>query len=139
MQPQKMLNRDIYFTAKKQNRPLKRQFWKKTKNITSKIYGILIEWCFQILDDLTFKWCFCFWHYLVYFVTEWIFQLWDFFRTYLATFRAQKLDWLDWKTAFRITFGPWEAPKLENLHFHFQEFSGWGTSRGQKLILNAVC
>ena len=46
---------------------------------------------------------------------------------------------LDWKTAFRINFEPWEVPKLKKkLHFHFHAFSGWGTSRGQKLILKAV-
>ena len=26
-------------------------------------------------------------------------------------------------------------PKLENLHFHFHAFSGWGTSQGPKLFL----
>ena len=35
-------------------------------------------------------------------------------------------------------FVPQEVPKLENLHFHFQVFSGWDTSWGQKLILKAV-
>ena len=41
------------------------------------------------------------------------------------------------KTAFRNNFGPWEVPKLENLHFHFHAFSGWGTSQGPKLFLKA--
>ena len=36
------------------------------------------------------------------------------------------------KNAFRNDLGPWEVPKLQNLHFHFYAFSGWGTSRGPK-------
>ena len=35
------------------------------------------------------------------------------------------------KTAFRNNFGPREVPKLENLHFHFHAFSGWGISEVQ--------
>ena len=42
------------------------------------------------------------------------------------------------KDSFRINFGPQEVPKLENMHFHFHAFSGWGTSRVLKLILKAV-
>ena len=41
------------------------------------------------------------------------------------------------KLLSEIDFGPWEVPKLENLHFHFPVFSGWGTSRGPKLIPKA--
>ena len=40
------------------------------------------------------------------------------------------------KTAFKFNFGPWEVPKLENMHFH--AFSGWVTSIGSKAILKAV-
>ena len=32
------------------------------------------------------------------------------------------------KTAFRNNFGPLKVPKLENPHFHFHVFSGWGSS-----------
>ena len=39
------------------------------------------------------------------------------------------------KTAFGTEFGLREAPKMENLHFHFHAFSGWGTSRGSKSVL----
>ena len=42
------------------------------------------------------------------------------------------------QSAFGINFGPWEVPKLENLHFHFHAFYGCGTSRGPRLILKAV-
>ena len=35
------------------------------------------------------------------------------------------------KTAFKTTFGPWEVPKLENLHFHIHAFSDWDTSQSQ--------
>ena len=42
----------------------------------------------------------------------------------------------DYKTAFRINFGPWEMPKLENLYFH--AFCGWSTSLGPKLFPKAV-
>ena len=42
------------------------------------------------------------------------------------------------KTAVGFDFGPRVGPKLENMHFHFQEFSGWGTSRGPKLNPKAV-
>ena len=42
------------------------------------------------------------------------------------------------KNAFINSFGPWEVPELENLHFHFRAFSGWGTSRGPKSVLKAV-
>ena len=38
------------------------------------------------------------------------------------------------KNAFGNNFGPQEVPKLENLHFHFHGFSGWGTSWGPKLF-----
>ena len=37
------------------------------------------------------------------------------------------------KTALRFNFGLWEVPNLENVHFHFHAFFGWGTSRGPKL------
>ena len=37
------------------------------------------------------------------------------------------------KTAFGINFRPPEGPKLENNHFHFNAFSGWGTSWCQKI------
>ena len=42
------------------------------------------------------------------------------------------------KTAFRKNFGSREVPKLENLHFQFHAFSGWGTSQGPKLFWKAV-
>ena len=42
------------------------------------------------------------------------------------------------KNAFGFNFGPREVPKLENMHFHFHAFSGWGTSRGPKLNPKAV-
>ena len=35
-------------------------------------------------------------------------------------------------------FAPREVPKLENLQFHFHAFSGCGTSRGQKFIVQTV-
>ena len=42
------------------------------------------------------------------------------------------------KTAFKTDFGPREVSELENLHFHFHAFSGWGTSRSPKSVLKAV-
>ena len=33
---------------------------------------------------------------------------------------------------------PREMPQLEHLHFHCHTFSGWGTSRGQKLFPKTV-
>ena len=42
------------------------------------------------------------------------------------------------KNAFGFNFGPWEVPELENMHFHFHAFSGWGTSRDKKSGLKAV-
>ena len=42
------------------------------------------------------------------------------------------------KTAFKTDFGPQEVPELENLHFHFHSFYGWGSSRSPKSVLKAV-
>ena len=74
----KVLNRDICFAAKTKNTLMKGYFG-QNKDITPKIYGILKEWCVQILENLTLKGCFWFWQYFVYFVTDWLFQVWDFF------------------------------------------------------------
>ena len=41
------------------------------------------------------------------------------------------------KKAFGTDFGLWEAPKPENLHFHFYAFSCWGTSQGPKSVPKA--
>ena len=41
------------------------------------------------------------------------------------------------KTALKIDIGPWEVPELENMHFHFNAFSGQGISRGPKLVFKA--
>ena len=42
------------------------------------------------------------------------------------------------KSAFKTDFGPREVPELENLHFHFHVFSGWGTSKSPKSVLKEV-
>ena len=38
------------------------------------------------------------------------------------------------RTALETDFRPKEVLKIENLHFHFNAFSGWGTSGGPKLV-----
>ena len=63
----KGLNRDIDYTAKTKKTLLKGDFG-QSKNITSKITGILRKQCFLICKFLTFKGYFWFRRYLVYFV-----------------------------------------------------------------------
>ena len=64
----------------------------------------------------------------------------SFFKTKCSTKILLNINYigLNWKTAYRINFGPREMPKLENLYFHFNALSGWGNSRGPKTFLNKV-
>ena len=42
------------------------------------------------------------------------------------------------KTDFGFNFGPWDVPKLENMHFHSHAISRWSTSWGQQSNQKAI-
>ena len=42
------------------------------------------------------------------------------------------------KTALKTDFELRKVPELENMHFHFHAFSGWGTSWGPNSVFKAV-
>ena len=84
----KGLNRVIDYAAKTK-KTLKRRFWSTQK------HHIQVYWNPQkvMFFFLSFLRVFLvFWRYLVYFVTDWLIQLCNFFRTYLATISLNKTE-----------------------------------------------
>ena len=96
---QKGAKKRHWFYSQNQKKTLKRQFWTKQEHHIKDYWNPQKVMFFLIFKFLTFKGCFWFWQYLVYFVTDWLFQLCDFFRTYLATFSRKK-----WKIWILINF-----------------------------------
>ena len=82
---QKVLLRDIFVWPPNEKNPLQRRFGTTTKNITLKIFGFFnVLWYFRlwiwILNSTV----------LVYFVIDWMFEIWDLFKDLSSNIMGKK-------------------------------------------------